>query len=96
MDPLDPRNTIESLLDQEKKWMDILLCVTKIKDPVFATSVVWLIGHGYIPKMTDHRYYLGKLVLPVAWRKGDFYQATEHWEAMGRIGYDARHLYCSM
>ena len=72
-------------------------CVTlKNKDPVFATSVVWLIGNGYIPKLTDHQYHWGKLVLPMLWTKGDFYQATEYWEAMGLSGYDARHEYCAL
>ena len=79
--------------------MDVLrvACVTpKNKDPVFATSVVWLIGYGYIPKMTDHQYQRGKRVLPVTWVKRDYCQTTEDWEAMGLTGYDARHEYCSM
>ena len=54
------------------------------------------IGQGYIPKIRDHRYHLGKLVLPATWRSGDFYQGTQHWVEMGLIGYDARHTYCSM
>ena len=90
MDPLDQRKTIEQLLEQERKWMDILrvVCVTpKNKDPVFAISVVWLIGNGCIPKMTDHQYHWGKLVLPVTWVKGHYYQATEYREVMGLTGY---------
>ena len=62
IDPLDQRNTIEKLLEQEKKWLDVsrIASVTpKDKDPVFATSVVWLIYNGYIPRMSDHRYHLG-------------------------------------
>ena len=96
---LDQENTIEHLLGQEKTWLDVLrvACVTpKNKDPVFATSVVWLIENGYIPKMADHRYHRGKLALPVTWRKGDYYQATDHWEAMGLTGYDNSYEYCSL
>ena len=98
-DLLDQRNSIETLLEPEKKLLDVLrvACVTpKNKDPVFATSAVCLIGHGYIPQMRDHGYHRGKLVLPVTWVKGDFYQANEYWEAIVLTSYDARHEYCSL
>ena len=51
IDPLDPRNNIDLLLEQERKWMDSLkiACVTpQNKEPVFATCVAWLIGQGYV------------------------------------------------
>ena len=57
MDPLDSRTSIELCLEQFKKWMDSLkiVCVTpKWRAPVFATSVVYLIGHGYISEIGDH------------------------------------------
>ena len=66
MDPLDPRVNIEQLLEQERKWMDgvkIACVIPKERDPVFATSVVWLIGQGYIPEISDHQYQNGELVL---------------------------------
>ena len=56
MDPLDQRINTETHLEQQKKWVDMLRIASvtpKGKDPVFATSVVWLIEHGYIPKMTE-------------------------------------------
>ena len=76
MDPLDQRISIEQVLGQEKKWMDAvkLASVTqKDRDPVFANNVVWLIHNGYIPPMSDHQYEQGRLVLPPAWAKSDFY-----------------------
>ena len=66
MDPLNPRNNIELVLKQERKWMGSLkiACVTpKRKDSVFETSVLWLIGQGYIPQTGDHRCHQGELVL---------------------------------
>ena len=64
MDPLDPRNNIELVLEQEREMMDSLkiACVTpKEKDPVFATSVVWLIRQGYIPEIGNHHYHNSEL-----------------------------------
>ena len=71
--PFDTRTNIELVLEQERRWMDILkiACVTpKGKDPVFATVVVSLIEHGYIPKIEDHHYNQGELAL-INWKKGD-------------------------
>ena len=84
IDSLDSRINIEVGLDQEGRWMDILkiACVTpKGKDPVFATSVVWLIRQGYISEIGDSHCHNGELVL-VDWIKGDFYRETRHWEAL--------------
>ena len=97
MDPLDQRNTIEQLLEQEKKCLDVVRIASvtpKDKDPVFATSVAWLIHNGYIPRMSDHQR--GKLVLPVHWVQGYLYQSTDYCEYLGLSGYDARHDYCSL
>ena len=57
MDFLDQQNTIDQLLLQEEKWLDVLRVASvtpKDKDPVFGTSVVWLIYNGYIPRITNH------------------------------------------
>ncbi len=75
MDPLDSRNSIEIVLEKERKMMDILRVASvtvKGKDPIFATSVVWLFGNGHIPEFRDHVYHEGELVLPDL-RMGDFY-----------------------
>ena len=34
--------------------------------------------------------------LPDKWTKGDFYQATRHWEYLGLSGYNTDYDYCSM
>ena len=60
MDPLYSRINIELVLEQERKWMDTLKIASFTsngKDPIFATSVVWLIEHGYVPQMEDHHYH---------------------------------------
>ena len=54
-----------------------------------------MISKGYVPRITDHQCQGGKLTLP-HWEKGDFYQATKHWEALGLSGYNAHHDYCSL
>ena len=64
MDPFDQRIPIEQVLGQEKKWLDVMRVASvapKDKDPVFATSVVWLIHNGYIPRMSDRQYHWGNL-----------------------------------
>ena len=59
MDPLDTRINIELDLEHERKWMENLkiACVTpKGRDPVFAKSVVWLIGKGNILEIANLYY----------------------------------------
>ena len=78
------------ILGQEKEWADAvkLASVTsKDRNPVFANNVVWLIHNGYTPRMSDHQYQQGSLVLPPGWAKGDFYQSTNHWDSFGLSGY---------
>jgi hypothetical protein len=77
MDSLDKRKMVELGLEQFRKWMDVLgtACITsKGKEPVLATTVVWLIWNGQIQQIMieDQHYHQGELVL-VNWRKGDFY-----------------------
>ena len=99
MAPLGQRIPIEQVLGQEKKWLDVVRVASvtpKDKDPVFATSTVWLIHNRHIPRMSDHQYHWGNLVLPVHWVKGYFYQSTDYWEYLGLSGYEARHFYCSL
>ena len=66
------------------------------KDPVSASSVVWMIYNGYIPKKDDYSYKNGRMELPDKWTKGDFYQATRHWEYLGLPGYNPDNDYCPM
>ena len=97
MAPLGQRIPIEQVLGQEKKWLDVVRVASvtpKDKDPVFATSTVWLIHNRHIPRMSDHQYHWGNLVLPVHWVKGYFYQSTDYWEYLGLSGYEARYDYC--
>ena len=68
----------------------------KDKDPVSASCVAWVISNGYVPRINDHGYQGGRLKLPDTWEKGDFYQATKHWEALGLSGYNAQYTYCSL
>ena len=99
MDPLDQLIPIEQVLGQEMKWLDVVRIASvtpKNRDPEFASSVVWLIHNGYIPRMSDHQYHRGNLVLPTSWVKGDFYQSTDYWEHLGLSGYEARYDYCSL
>ena len=70
MDPYDPSIQIEKILGQEKKWKDAvnLVSVNVIdKDPVSASSVVWLIYNGYVPRMHNHKYQNGRMELLVTW-----------------------------
>ena len=61
--------------------MKLASVAAKDKDPVSASNVAWLIYNGYIPRrIRDHSYKQGRLELPKTWTKGDFYQATRHWE----------------
>ena len=81
MDPLDQRIPVEQVLGREKTWMDVVKIARvtqKDRNPVFATNVVWLIHNGYIPRMSDHQYQRGNLVLPTGWAKGGSYQSTDH------------------
>ena len=67
MDPYDQSISIEQVLGQEKKWVDAVKLASvaiKDKDPVSASDVVWLIHNGYLPRITDHKYQLGRLELP--------------------------------
>ena len=99
MDPYDPRVTIDKVLVQEKKWLDAMntsSIALKDRDPVSASCVVWMISNGYVPRIGDHQSQGGILKLPDTWGKGDFYQATKHWEVMGLSGYNAQYMYCSL
>ena len=77
-------------MDGQSELLNIACVTPKGKDPVFATSVVWLIGQGYILQFGNHQYHQGELVL-VNWKKGDVYRGTHHWEDLGLIGFEARH-----
>ena len=69
-----------------KKWLDAINTASvtvKDKDPVSASCVAWVISNGYVPRISDNGYQGGRLKLPYTWEKGDFYQATKHWEALG-------------
>ena len=99
MDPHDPRITIDEVLRHKKKWIDAMntsSVTLKHKDPVSASCVVWVISNGYVPRIIDHESQGGILKLPASWEKGDFYQATKHWEERGLLGYNARYMYCSL
>jgi hypothetical protein len=63
---------------------------------VSVRNVAWLIYNGYVPRIGDHTYQQGRLELPKTWTKGDFIQATRHWESLGfnLSGYNAHHDYC--
>ena len=67
---------IEKILGQEKKWKDAISLVSvhvRDKDPVSASSVVWMIYNGYVPKKDNYTYKNGRMELPDKWTKGDFY-----------------------
>ena len=99
MDPYDQSIPIEKVLGQEKKWTDAVKLATVViqdRDPVSASSIVWLIYNGYVPMIRDHSYQQGRFALPTTWAKGDFYQATRHWESLGLSGYNAQYDYCSL
>ena len=52
MDLLDARITLEMVIEQERKLGDTLRVASvtvKGRDPISATSVVWLVESGYIP-----------------------------------------------
>ena len=71
MDLLDSRINIELIIKQDKKVMDILRVASvpvKGKDPVFATSVVW-ISSWIDPQFEDQEFHEGELVL-INWRMG--------------------------
>jgi hypothetical protein len=53
----------------------------KGRDPISATSVVWMMENGYIPEFRDHQYHGGELVLP-DWNMGWYYRQT----SLGAIG----------
>ena len=76
--------------------MKLAIVAIKDRDPVSASSVAWLIFNGYVPRIRDHSYQQGRLELPPTWAKGDFYQATRHWESLGLSGYNAQYYYCSL
>ena len=93
MDPYDTRITIDKVLVQKKKWLDAMntsSIALKDRDPVSASCVVWVVSNGYVPRISDHQSQGGILKLPDTWKRGDFYQGTKHWEAMGLYGYNAR------
>ena len=51
IDPYDPSIPIEKSLGQEEKWTDDVNLVSvnvRDKDPVSASSMVWLIYNGYV------------------------------------------------
>ena len=80
MDPYDQSIPIEKILGQDKKWKDTVKLVSfnvNDKDPVSASSVVWLIYNGYVPRMDNHTYQNRRMELPVTWTKGDFYQLPD-------------------
>ena len=99
MDLYYTRISIDKVLIQEKRWLDAIntasVTVTD-KDPVSASCVAWVISNGYVPRISDHECQGGRLKVPDTWEKGDFYQATKHWEALGLSGYNARYHYCSL
>ena len=100
MDPYDTRISIDKVLTQEKKWIDSVNTASvnvKDKDPVSASCIAWLISNGYyVPRIGDHGCQGGRLTLPATWDRGDFYQATRHWEMLGLSGYNARYHYCTL
>ena len=99
MDPYDSRTSIDEVLAQEKKWYDAINTASvtmKDKDRVSASCVVWVISHGYVPRIIDNGSQGGILKLPDTWDKGDFCQATKHWETLRLSGYNNRHTYCSL
>ena len=99
MDPYNTGISIDKVLIQEKKWIDAINTASvtvKDNDPVSASCVAWVISNGYVPRINDHGYQGGRLKLPDTWEKGDFYQAAEHWEALGLSGYNAQYTYCSL
>ena len=86
MDPYNQNIPIEKVLGEEKKWMDAVKLSSvnvKDRDPESASNAAWLIFNGYVPRIENHVYQLGRLELPNTWTKGDFYQATRHWESLG-------------
>ncbi len=92
MDQLDSRITMEMVIEQEKKLTDILRVASvtvKGRDPISATSVVWLVESGYIPHFGDHIFQEGELVLP-DWNMGCFYCQTYHWEQLGLEGHQSQ------
>ena len=91
MNPLDQSIPIEKILGQEKKWKDAISLVSvhvRDKDPVSASSVVWMIYNGYIPRKDAYSYKNSRMELPDTWTKGEFYQATRHWGYLGLSGYN--------
>ena len=99
IDPYDTKISIDKVLIQEKKWLDAINTASvtvKDKDPVSASCVAWVISNGYVPRISDHGYQGVRLTLPDTWKKGDFYQATKLWEALGLSGYNAQYTYCSL
>ena len=67
MDPYDQSIPIEKVLEQEEKWTDAVKLASvavKVKDPVSASNVAWLIFNGYVPRIRYHSYQQGILELP--------------------------------
>jgi hypothetical protein len=86
---------MEIVIEQERKLRDTLRVASvtlKGRDPISATSGVWLVETGYIPMYEDHIFHDCELVLP-DWNMGWFYH---HWEQLGLEGYQSRHRYCSI
>ena len=84
MDPYDTKISIDKILTQEKKWVDAVNTASvnvRDKDPVSASCIAWVISNG--DRISDHDCQGGRLTLPDTWQKGDFYQATKHWEMLG-------------
>ena len=98
MDPLDQSILIEKILGQEKKWKDAISLVSVHvldKESLSASSVLWMIYNGYIPNKDDNSYKNRRMELLDKWTKGDFYQATRHWEYLGLPGYNTDYDFCS-
>ena len=90
---------MDKILTQEKKLIDAVNTASvnvRDKDPVSASCVAWVISNGYVPRISDHECQGGRLMLLDTWEKGNFYQATKHWELLGLSGYNARKHYCSL
>ena len=67
MDPYDTRISIDKLLTQEKKWIDVInIASVTVKDidHVSASCIAWVISNGYVPRITDHECQGGRLKLP--------------------------------
>ncbi len=98
MDLLDSRITLDMVIEQQRKLRDTLRVTNltvKERDPISASSAVWLPENGYIPEFTDHVYHESELALQ-DWNMGCFYRQTYHWEQLGLEGYQFQYGYCSL